>query len=888
VTRAPAWQRAIRDRCHHPGGTFVAFEPGEIEQSISRRFEHQVRKYPRRLAVKTRTHELTYGRLNEDANRVAHAILAARGEGEEPIALLMERDAPLIAAVLGVMKAGKFYVPLDPSFPPDRIGYLLKDSGASLIVTNRRHRPLAEALAGRGIPLLDVDALDSSLSAANPPVALTADSRSWLLYTSGSTGQPKGVLQNHRNVLHRIMSYTNAVHVCPEDRLLLLHSFGVSGGTIYAFAALLNGAALLPFSLEEEGLDGLARWLIEERITIYSSVATVFRRFARTLTGAPHFPHLRVIRVGGEPVQRRDVELYRQHFAPPCVFVNELGSTEAEVSRRYFADHENQIADALVPVGYAIEDKEVLVLDDDGHPVGFDAVGEIAIHSRYLCLGYWRPPRLDEAAFLPEPNGGPERIYRTGDLGRMRPDGCLTHLGRKDFQVKVRGHRVDLAEIEAALLDLAMVKEAVVMAREARQGDQRLVAYLVPGQSPPSVAALRRHLAATLPAYMIPAAFVLLDALPLTPNGKADRLALPEPGAARPELEHGFVSPRTPLETQLAAIWEWILEVRPVGVTDDFFELGGDSLAAVSLFLEINRMCGKDLPLATLFQAPTIERLIPLLGQDASPQPQPSLVAVQPRGSRPPFFCLHGMAGNVLFCRDLAWHLGLDQPFYALQAQGLDGRVLPFTSIEAMAAHYIAEIRRREPQGPYFLGGMSFGGRVAFEMAQQMRRQGHEVALVALFDTYGPGFRTLPWRDRYRVDFHLTQLRRLGPRAKVSYVLDRVRRADGRIDRIRWVTWEIVNKVSRMTGAPLPRPFRQVEFANAYATRRYSPRVYPGRVTLFRAREQPERYGRDPQLGWGGMAAGGLDIHDVPGDHYTMWREPHVRVLAERLRGCLG
>jgi acyl carrier protein len=329
--------------------------------------------------------------------------------------------------------------------------------------------------------------------------------------------------------------------------------------------------------------------------------------------------------------------------------VNELGSTEAEVSRRYFADHDTEIEEALVPVGYPIEDKEVLVLGDDGAAAAVDVVGEIAIRSRYLCLGYWQEPELTAAAFRPDPSDEEKLIHRTGDLGRMRSDGCLVHVGRKDAQVKVRGYRVDVAEVEAALLDLPAVKDAVVVARHAPDGDPRLVAYLVASSPAAPVTTLRRHLAGTLPAYMLPAAFVWLDALPQTPNGKVDRLALPDSGEGRRELAgYTFVTPRTPRERELAMIWERILDVRPVGVTDDFFELGGDSLAAVSLFLEIEKTYGTDLPLATLFQAPTIERMVPLLERDGSSGLRPSLVAIQPAGVKPPFFCVHPMGGQVL------------------------------------------------------------------------------------------------------------------------------------------------------------------------------------------------------------------------------------------------
>jgi amino acid adenylation domain-containing protein len=603
----PPEQEAIRVKCYHPSGTFVSFPRSAVEQSIPARFEQIVRRYPDRLAVKTKNHALTYEELNKAANRVAHAIVARRGIGEEPVALLMEKDAPLIAAVLGVLKAGKFYVPLDPAFPSGRISSMLSDSRAGVIITASRHHTLAAELAQDGIELLNLDALDPGFSAENPGLVLSASSLSWLLYTSGSTGQPKGVLQNHRNVLHRIMSYTNALHVCAEDRHLLLHSFSVSGGTTYALGALLNGAALFPFRLEEDGLGHLTEWLSQERITVYNSVPTIFRHLASILTGQEKFPAVRVIRLGGEPVHKTDVDLYVKHFPPHCIFVNELGSTEAEVIRRYFVDQETRIPGPMVPNGYAIEDKEVRLLDDDGHEVGFDRIGEIAVKSRYLCAGYWRLSRLTEATFLPDPDGGEEHIYRTGDLGRMRPDQCLEHLGRRDFQVKVRGYRVEIAEIEVALVRVDGIKEAAVGTWEEVPGNTRLVGYVVPARHPaPTVSEIRSGLNQKLPNHMVPAHFVYLDALPLTPNGKVDRHALPAPQPARPELDRPFAPPRTPTEEALVRIWTEVLGLHQVGIHDSFLELGGDSLLASRVISRVIDTFQVELLPRLLLAAPTL------------------------------------------------------------------------------------------------------------------------------------------------------------------------------------------------------------------------------------------------------------------------------------------
>lgn len=614
-----------------PTDPFVQFKKEDIEQSIPNRFEQQVREHPGRIVVKTRRHALTYDTLNKAANRVAWAIRAQRGKGEEPIALLFENDAPMIVSILGVLKAGKIYVPLDPALPHTRTTYILENSQAGLIVTNNQNLDFAKELAQDLRQLLNIDELDASFSTENLGLSISPDALTRILYTSGSTGQPKGVAQNHRNVLHFIMNYTNGLHIHLDDRLTPLFSWSVSSWSNNIFSALLTGASFYPLDIKEEGLTHLANWLVQHEITIYCSVPTVFRHFLDTLTGKEKFPRLRLIILSGEPVSKRDVELYKKHFSDGCILVNRLGSTETGITRWYFIDKETQINGNRVPVGYPVEDKEILLLDDVGKAVGFNETGEIAIRSRYLSLGYWRRPELTRAAFLPDPTGGSERIYLTGDLGRMLPDSCLEYLGRKDFQVKVRGNRVEVAEIEMALLSLASIKEAVVVAQEDRSSDQHLVAYLVPSIQPaPSITELHRFLQGKLPEYMLPSAFVLLDALPLTPNGKVDRRALPMPDRARPELETVFVAPRTRVEEVLVELWGQVLGLDRLGIHDNFFALGGHSLRATQVISRLRDIFRVELSLRRLFETPTIAGLAAAIEQAQESGTELRVPAVSP------------------------------------------------------------------------------------------------------------------------------------------------------------------------------------------------------------------------------------------------------------------
>ena len=414
---------------------FVEFQREEIEQSISARFEQQARQYPERVAIKSRRHTVTYSELNQQANRIARRILALQST-DKPIAVLLEHDAPVIAAILAVLKAGKIYLPLDPSYPLARLTALLADARPALIVTNSSYFAFAQKLAQQELPVLNVDELNADIIPENLPSSLSPDTLAYIMFTSGSTGQPKGVCHTHRNVLHRVMGDTNVFRLCRDDRISLLSScaFNASVGDI--FGALLNGAALCPFDLKEEGLTHLAEWLTQEKITVYHSVPTLFRRLCGTLTGSEQFPTLRLVYLGGEPVYRKDVDLHKKHFSSDSVFINLLGITETHNITAYIIDKDSDLEGGLVPAGYVFADLEVLLLDENGASVA-EGFGEIAVRSSYLSPGYWNQPELTEVKFVRDVTGD-KRTYRTGDIGRMSADGCLDYLGLQKFQNPIR------------------------------------------------------------------------------------------------------------------------------------------------------------------------------------------------------------------------------------------------------------------------------------------------------------------------------------------------------------------------------------------------------------------------------------------------------------------
>ena len=606
----PPEQEAIRAKCIHPTGEFTQLQPEEIEGSVLQRFEKIVGRCPDRLALKTKTCELTYRQLNAAANRIARAILTTRGEKSEPVALMFEQGAAAIITMLAVLKTGKFYVPLDPTSPPSRCRQIVGDSAASLLVTNTQNFAMAVSIASDGYEVINIDDMGDDLVAEDPEISISPDALAYIVYTSGSTGEPKGVAETHRYLLYHVFDYGNSFHLCPDDRVSLVFPWTFNGGIHIIHSTLFNGAALFPIDVKADGVIDLARLLVEEKITIYHSTAAILRQMLTLLSRDERLPSLRLVRFGGDAVTAADIQLYKENFSKDCLLLNSLGTTESGIICRYFFDKDTAVAGGNVPAGYPAYGKEILLLDDNGNSVGFDQIGEIAVKSRYLSSGYWRQPTLTAAKFTTDQCQGDERIYLTGDLGRMSSDGCLFHLGRKDFQVKIRGYRVDVGEVETALLRHDHVKQVAVVGRKDHLGNLRLVAYVVPaGKIGLNVSELRRFLSHKLPDYMIPASFIPLDSLPLTPNGKINRRLLPAPNRSRPELETPMVAPRSEVEKKVAQIWTEVLALDEVGIGDNFLALGGDSLSASRVVSHVLQHFQVEIPTRTLFDSPTIAEM---------------------------------------------------------------------------------------------------------------------------------------------------------------------------------------------------------------------------------------------------------------------------------------
>ena len=602
-----AEQRAIRARVFHQAGNFEPFPKQELERSISERFEKIARRFPQRLAVKTRTAAITYHELNKRANLLAHELLARRGATPEPVGLYFDEWSPLVIASLAVLKAGKFSVALDASGEAGRLAHIVDDSGLKILIVDDDTAAAGEALAANDCSILNLSRLGSEVGATDPGIKTPPEAICYLRYTSGSTGSAKGAIKTQRHVLRDTMGFINEFHICPEDRVTHLR-LGAIGK--HMLEALLSGACFCPLDARKEGLVRVGQWLQQECVTLFHSFPTALRYLLNSLPESVVFDDLRLVELEGEAVYKSDVALLQRHASADCVLVNNLSAAETGTVSWYFVDNKISVVGDRVPVGYPVEGVEVQILDDSGNALGVDQVGEVAVRSNNLSGGYWRKPDVTREKFVRQSDDDATRSYRTGDLGRLAADGCLHLLGRKDFQVKIRGYRVDVTEVETALMEQGKVRSVAVVGQNDSSGNTALVAYIVPREKVAiEGATFKDFLKGKLPDFMIPSKFIFLDELPMMSTGKINRRALPALPIQQSERTRPMVPPRTPVEVALAQIWSDVLSLGQVGVDDNFFDLGGHSLAASQIVSRAIQSFRLELPITALFDAPTVAEM---------------------------------------------------------------------------------------------------------------------------------------------------------------------------------------------------------------------------------------------------------------------------------------
>jgi amino acid adenylation domain-containing protein len=853
----PVWQLPLLDTAerqvllHDWNATTVAYPD---HQGIAQRFEEQVRQRPDAIAVQFRQQHLDYAELNRQANRLAHHLRSLGIGADSLVGLCLERSLDMVVGMLAILKAGGAYVPLDPDYPQARLDFMLQDTGAAVVLTQAALQDRLPQVPH--LLCLDSDPAQWSAWPDDDPAATGGpDDLAYVIYTSGSTGLPKGVMVTQQGIGNHMHWMEAEFAFSPGDAVLQKTSISSDASVWEFLAPLLTGGRLV---MAEPGAHRdpayLARAVREHGISLLQVVPVMLR----ALVTEPEFRRcssLRMVYAGGEALECDLLETFRQHCTAPLC--NLYGPTEVTIDSHFRVCGEE--SSAVIPIGRPIFNTRCYVLDAHDNPSPIGVAGELCIGGAGLARGYLRRPELTAERFIASPFQTGDRLYRTGDRVRWREDGVIEFLGRIDHQMKLRGYRIEPGEIEAVLQADPAIRQSLVVVREDRPGDRRLVAYLV-GQGI-DLDATRACLKARLPDYMIPGALVVLDSLPLTANGKVDRQALPVPGQAAGGPD--YQAPRSPIETTLADIWADTLKLPRVGIHDNFFDLGGHSLLAVQLIERIQQALGNKPHLNTLwYGAGSIAQQARLL-TGVSPDKTGPVLVMRPGGDAPALFCLHTIGGGNLFHYEpMVSHLGADRPVYGLQARGIDGKCAPDTSVEAMARYCIDSMRRIQPDGPYLLCGFSSGGLVAYEMACCLAEEGVEARLF-LVDSFTSNYPE-SWRS------HWTRWNRLF-----------------RDKRVREIQERVYYSVLSQLGLGRLRKLRGLGESHRWAMWSYRPRRSDLSAIYFEASERISGLGR-PSPGWVPLLGGGLTLHVIPGGHGDMVKGENAAVLAEALSACLS
>jgi amino acid adenylation domain-containing protein len=836
-------------------------------------FERQVQKTPEAPAVITVNRTISYVELDRRVEHVARKLRSLNASHEHPIAVVMQKGWQQVVAVLAIHRAGSFYVPVDADLPTDRAHFLIANAGADVVVTQPG---LDGVFTWPGNLRARVVVEDAAPEISGPRLErakVHPDELAYIIYTSGSTGVPKGVAITHRGAVNTCIDINRRFEVTAKDRVLALSSLSFDLSVWDVFGLLGIGATIVvPEAAEKNDPRHWAHLVISAGVTIWNSVPALMDLYVHDLAHnhKPIPSTLRLVMMSGDwiplglPSQIRALK-------KDTVVMSLGGATEASIWSIYYPVEELDPKWRSIPYGRPLANQTFHVFNQDMLPSPTWVPGQLFIGGIGLAQEYWKDETKTNKAFIRHPDTG-ERLYRTGDLGRYLPSGDIEFLGREDSQVKVRGFRVELGEIERVMLQHPAVRECVVLYNRVSQGNGRLTAYVVdPSGHAVKVSELREFLKTKLPDYMVPSELVTIDHMPLTKNGKVDRGALAKLAEARAIEERP--APRDEIEARLIEIFEKVLEKKGVSPRDNFFELGGDSILVVDLFHLIEERFKTTLPLTLIVGAPTVAQIAEVIRSGA--KESSSLVTLRPKGAHGTIFCVHSGDGEVICYRQMAARLpGVGVYGFQTRRPGSGGE--PHLTVEEMAAAYIVEMVAFQPEGPYHLAGHSFGGVVVLEMARQLEAQGKRVGLVAMFDSYAPVCAPRTRTPRYtwmwtlwRMKQHLLRLRR--PSDALQYW--------GEQARARW---------RKLSGAPSAPPDPKQVCTNA--TYRYLPAPYAGLVTIFRTKEPQDEihpYDGEPDMGWTPILAR-TEILDVSGSHLTMLTEPHVRRLASLLAPKLG
>ncbi len=846
-------------------------------------FEAQVERTPEDVALIFEDQELNYRELNCRANRLANYLQGLRVGPEVLVGICVDRSFEMVIGILGILKAGGAYVALDPDYPEERLNYILSDGNISILLTQEKLRNKLPTQKRKSI-CLDSDWQEiEQQSAGSPAKRVTADNLAYVIYTSGSTGKPKGVMVEHKAVAEHCLIMKNHYQLNEKDKVLQFASYTFDQSVEQIFSTLICGASLVLIRSNQLATDELHKILMKTGVTVANFPPAYWTEMVHNGEQEKDEKNsLRLVIIGGDVLQPEAARQTWRRHPESLVLMNAFGPTEAVITSTLLPISMDTVEKwrQSIPIGRPTANTQIYIMDSHAQPVPVNVPGELYIGGSCLARGYLNRRELTEEKFVTltinreHLSIGPNdisstdehslniRMYKTGDLVRWLPDGNIDFLGRIDHQVKIRGFRIELGEIEATLIENPSVREAIVVAREERPGGKQLVGYIVPVEEQAlTVTELRDSLKEKLPYYMIPSIFVILDSLPLLPSGKVNRRALPAPKQSTRDLSQLFVTPRDEVEADLAKIWEEVLGVSPVGVTENFFDLGGHSLLAVRLMALIQDRFGVNIHLNTLwFDGATIEYLANLLREPSFQKTDPYLVSIQPEGIKPPLFLIHTVGGGNLFhYESIIRFMPTERPVYGILPQGLDDGQRPHIDIRLMAAHCVQVMRYLQTDGPFYLCGFSSGGVVAYEIAQQLRRDGCNDSLLIMIDAINPRLTDtiMECVAFMREEYRQKRYRALQERA-YHYLLTRLglsnlRRLKSLGESHRWALWS------------------------------YAPEPYPGSAVLVEAMGSSKKYG-DTHLGWEGLVRGGLNVETITGSHGLVVKNEQAEQVASLIR----
>lgn len=865
--------------------THLPYSKEEIYSDYWGCVDSTIQKYSFKDFIVTKNKRMTFGDVDVLSRQIAEAISQINPPPATGVGIYLKDPCLVIPCMIGIMKSGNYVVVMDVTAPEQVQRSIIQDAGITLVISNTKNLDNARTTLGNQIQFINLDALDPNCDPDIKSAKYSCDEIAQILFTSGSSGKPKGAIKDYRFHVHAVYIHSKSFDYQPEDRLLQLSSFTFSGILNAVFAALLIGYSIYYYDIPEDGLASLPDWINENKISLYHSTPSIFRSIYSSLKPGIAFPTVRIFSLGGEKRLKSDLLSARKIF--PGMSIVRLGYTGTEMHSVTVGMYplEELLKMEVLPSGTPYEDVYLEIWNEEGKPVPRGEEGEIVVYSQSLARGYINNPELTRQKFIPDLDHPGWQRFKTGDLGKILNNDQLVHLGRIDNMTKIRGIRIELDTLEGLISTYPGVSQAVAKVFEDKKGSKKLVCYFVPETgSLISSADMRRYLAARLPSQQLPNFFISLDTLPLTSTGKLAKNELPTPSFSRPAMAVPYQVPTNTLESKLVAIWEECLGIQGVGVLDDFFDLGGDSLVAVFMFSAIEDSLGKSLPVSTLLNAPNIHELAMILADDTKLDSHPTLIPVNPNGKRDPLFFIPGKGGYPLRIRHLSKKVDPDTPVYAFQYAFSANPSKTTPTLEILAAQFFIEIKNLPHSDSVTLVGESMGGLIAYEIGRLMVSSGSKPPLIVLLDTYmsqneAPDL----YHDRKLLPYYAMLIKK---HSLIWVNSD----WEGKKEYLRFYRKSLLTKAMHHIRGHFFKPLKkkrdllmkkikQTEVQNVHLTMNYTAKPYPGRVLLVKATRGVES--QDYAYGWESAQVGQLIVESLDCYHGSMLFEPAVSELAK-------